>query len=85
VIGIKSTPSRSKPGDDGGPRLAGAFCIEFPAPVKGSLTLGYGAHFGLGLFVPADETGQRWAHTSMHPANPSRRPHQAGPLRPARE
>jgi CRISPR-associated protein Csb2 len=30
-----------------------AFVIEFPEPVSGPLAVGYGAHFGLGLFVPA--------------------------------
>jgi CRISPR-associated protein Csb2 len=44
---------RSKPGDDGGRRLAGAFRIEFPRPVAGPIALGHSAHFGLGLFVPA--------------------------------
>lgn len=29
-----------------------AFELVFPEPVCGPLTLGYGAHFGLGLFVP---------------------------------
>ena len=29
-----------------------AFIIEFPELVSGPLALGYGAHFGLGLFVP---------------------------------
>jgi len=29
------------------------FAIEFPQPVQGPLALGYAAHFGLGLFVPA--------------------------------
>lgn len=28
--------------------------IEFPEPVWGPLALGFGAHFGLGLFVPAE-------------------------------
>lgn len=32
----------------------GAFVITFPEPVRGPLALGYGAHFGLGLFVPVD-------------------------------
>lgn len=31
------------------------FRIVFPEPVQGPICLGYGAHFGLGLFVPADE------------------------------
>jgi CRISPR-associated protein Csb2 len=31
----------------------GAFVIEFPEPVSGPIAVGYGAHFGLGLFVPA--------------------------------
>jgi CRISPR-associated protein Csb2 len=30
------------------------FRITFPKPVDGPLALGYGAHFGLGLFVPAE-------------------------------
>jgi CRISPR-associated protein Csb2 len=30
-----------------------AFVIEFPEPVCGPIAVGYGAHFGLGLFVPA--------------------------------
>lgn len=29
-----------------------AFIITFPEPVSGPIALGYGAHFGLGLFVP---------------------------------
>ncbi|HEX9045459.1 MAG TPA: hypothetical protein VF988_00415, partial [Verrucomicrobiae bacterium] len=29
-----------------------AFTITFSKPVNGPLALGYGAHFGLGLFVP---------------------------------
>ncbi|NGO38544.1 type I-U CRISPR-associated protein Cas5/Cas6 [Limisphaera ngatamarikiensis] len=32
-----------------------AFQIVFPEPVRGPLALGYAAHFGLGLFVPAPE------------------------------
>ncbi|RIK62285.1 MAG: type I-U CRISPR-associated protein Cas5/Cas6 [Planctomycetota bacterium] len=43
---------RSKSGDDGGRRLAGAFCIEFPEPVAGPIALGHSAHFGMGLFMP---------------------------------
>lgn len=36
-------------GHDGG----AAFVIEFPEPVSGPIAVGYGSHFGLGLFVPA--------------------------------
>jgi CRISPR-associated protein Csb2 len=43
---------RSKPGDDGGRRIAGAFRIEFPTDIPGPISLGYAAHFGLGLFLP---------------------------------
>ena len=43
----------------GGGRRAGnmgyGFRITFAEPVTGPLALGYGAHFGLGLFVPADD------------------------------
>lgn len=30
------------------------FLIEFPKPVRGPIALGYGCHFGLGLFAPVD-------------------------------
>ena len=29
-----------------------AFTITFPEPISGPLALGYGSHFGLGLFQP---------------------------------
>ena len=35
-----------------GQNSGAAFLIEFPEPVHGPIALGYGAHFGLGLFVP---------------------------------
>ena len=31
------------------------FRVRFSAPVRGPLAVGYGAHFGLGLFVSAQE------------------------------
>ena len=31
--------------------------IVFPAPVEGPLAIGYGSHFGLGLFVPGGDDG----------------------------
>lgn len=43
---------RSKPGDDGGRRLAGAFRLTFRRPVRGPMALGYSSHFGMGLFLP---------------------------------
>jgi CRISPR-associated protein Csb2 len=43
---------RSKRGDDGGRRPAGAFRITFASPVRGPLCLGHSCHFGLGLFAP---------------------------------
>lgn len=49
---IQFRRSRSKSGDDGDQRLAGAFRIRFPNKVLGPIALGYGGHFGLGLFVP---------------------------------
>ena len=37
------------------PDTAGAFLeITFPKPVEGPITLGYGSHFGLGLFIADD-------------------------------
>jgi CRISPR-associated protein Csb2 len=46
---------RWKRSDDGGRRLAGAFRLIFPVPVRGPLALGHSAHFGLGQFMPAGE------------------------------
>jgi len=48
---------RRKRGDDGGRRAAGAFRVVFPEPVRGPVCLGHSSHFGLGLFVAADEEG----------------------------
>lgn len=45
---------RQKRTDDGGHRPAGAFRIDFGRPVAGPIALGHSAHFGLGLFLPAD-------------------------------
>lgn len=44
-----------RPRGDGrrGNESGSAFVITFPKPVRGPLALGYAAHFGLGLFVPA--------------------------------
>jgi len=36
-----------------------AFQIRFAEPVCGPLAFGYGAHFGLGLFVPAEQAAMR--------------------------
>jgi len=48
---------RQRKRNQGGFKPGGAFQIVFPEPVKGPIALGYGAHFGLGLFVPAEEQG----------------------------
>lgn len=42
---------RSKPGDDGGRRLAGAFRLQFAENVRGPIAFGHSCHFGMGLFV----------------------------------
>jgi CRISPR-associated protein Csb2 len=45
--------------DGGGSRGSGsgnAFTITFPERVSGPLALGYGSHFGLGLFVPVTDS-----------------------------
>lgn len=39
-------------GPDPAVGLGFGFRVEFPRPVAGPLVLGYGCHFGLGLFVP---------------------------------
>ena len=33
--------------------------VRFPEPIAGPLALGYGCHFGLGLFAAAETTGAR--------------------------
>ena len=40
-----------------GSRAEGAtgFCVSFEKPIQGPLALGYGSHFGLGLFIPDEE------------------------------
>jgi CRISPR-associated protein Csb2 len=48
---------RRKAGDDGGQRLAGAFRLTFPQPVRGPIVLGWSSHFGLGQFAPVNEAG----------------------------
>lgn len=47
--------SRQRKRNQGGFKPGGAFQIVFPEPVQGPIALGYGAHFGLGLFVPVDD------------------------------
>lgn len=47
-------------GREAKPDAGGAFLtIRFPRPIAGPLALGYGSHFGLGLFAPDgdDESG----------------------------
>jgi len=46
---------RSKPGDDGGRRPAGAFRIQFEKPIRGPVSLGKHSHFGMGLFLPCSD------------------------------
>lgn len=48
---------RSKPGDDGGRRLAGAFRVRFSREVGGPIALGHSAHFGMGLFAADSASG----------------------------
>lgn len=36
-----------------------AFRLTFAAAVRGPIALGYGCHFGLGMFVPASDSGDR--------------------------
>lgn len=46
---------RNRKGDNA--RLGYGFMLEFDQPVRGPFSLGYGSHFGLGIFVPSDITG----------------------------
>ncbi len=46
-------------GGSRGSRFGFGFRIRFAEPVRGPIALGYGAHFGLGLFRPANGRGGR--------------------------
>jgi CRISPR-associated protein Csb2 len=46
---------RRKKSDDGGRRAAGFFELTFKEPVQGPVVLGHSSHYGMGLFVKADE------------------------------
>ncbi|WP_230470187.1 type I-G CRISPR-associated protein Csb2 [Lujinxingia vulgaris] len=48
---------RSRGGGKRGPNHGAGFAIEFAEPVRGPIAVGYGAHFGLGLFSPVEVTG----------------------------
>jgi CRISPR-associated protein Csb2 len=55
---------RKRPGDDGFSRAFGAFRLQFAGPVTGPLCLGYGCHFGLGLFLPSSAAMSGVKHQS---------------------
>jgi CRISPR-associated protein Csb2 len=46
---------RRRGGGHRGSGFGNAFEIAFPGKIEGPLALGYGAHFGLGLFVPVSD------------------------------
>ncbi|MGE3105964.1 MAG: type I-U CRISPR-associated protein Csb2 [Lysobacterales bacterium] len=46
---------RSRRGVDQPDRLGSFWRLTFPQPVEGPLALGFGCHYGLGLFAPAKE------------------------------
>ncbi|RDV37595.1 type I-U CRISPR-associated protein Cas5/Cas6 [Bradymonadaceae bacterium TMQ3] len=48
---------RSRGGGKRGPSHGTGFAIEFAEPVRGPIAVGYGAHFGLGLFSPVEVSG----------------------------
>jgi CRISPR-associated protein Csb2 len=60
VVGGRSTPwhaFRTVRAGGAGRRWTAAgygFRLEFSEPVRGPIAVGYGAHFGLGTFTPAD-------------------------------
>lgn len=43
---------RERGGDDGRGRAFGFLRLEFTEPIPGPISIGYGSHFGLGLFIP---------------------------------
>lgn len=45
---------RSRKGEE--PRYGMGFKIEFESPIEGPIAIGYGSHFGLGQFLPVDDS-----------------------------
>jgi CRISPR-associated protein Csb2 len=52
--GIEFHRRRTRPGDDGSRRAWGFLQLTFVDPLDGPLCLGYGSHYGLGLFRRSD-------------------------------
>ncbi|MBM2812795.1 MAG: CRISPR-associated protein, partial [Chloroflexi bacterium] len=52
TVRVRRPPAKQPPVDAGF-----ALRLHFDAPVKGPLALGYAAHFGLGLFIAANDEG----------------------------
>jgi len=50
--------NRDRPGDDGLHRPCRFLRLTFTEPVDGPLCLGHACHFGLGLFLPIDRSGE---------------------------
>ena len=50
--GVEFRRGRKRAGDDGFRRPFGRFRLIFSEPVRGPICLGYGSHFGMGLFQP---------------------------------
>ncbi|RAL21290.1 type I-U CRISPR-associated protein Cas5/Cas6 [Lujinxingia litoralis] len=48
---------RPRGGGKRGPNHGTGFAIEFAEPVRGPIAVGYGAHYGLGLFSPVEVSG----------------------------
>lgn len=51
---LKFRRERSRGAGQRAGTLGYGFVLEFPQPVQGPIALGYGCHFGLGQFIPAD-------------------------------
>jgi CRISPR-associated protein Csb2 len=47
--------SRERDSGEGFSRAFGWLKLRFTEPIQGPLCLGYACHFGMGLFIPADE------------------------------
>lgn len=53
VLWPEFTQDRRHGSGERGQNRGAGFRIEFPVPVHGPIAVGYGCHFGLGLFVPS--------------------------------
>lgn len=58
---------RARGGGSLGSRLGYGFRLTFPEAVRGPIAIGYGCHFGLGLFVAGNKDSGEWPRVLWEP------------------